>query len=158
MNRSEYMKAYREKNKEKIAAYTKAWEDINRISRRLTKKVADKKWRTKHHDAVLVNNRTPKRRFSTAKTDAKRRELSFELTFDFWWREVQKTCYYCRDILGKRSETTVGLDRLDNNKGYIEGNVVSCCAFCNLTKGDRLTSEETMVMINSLLNFRQKNT
>ena len=38
-------------------------------------------------------------------------------------------CWYCGDkIVG------TGIDRLDNEKGYVNGNLVSCCKVCNFMK------------------------
>lgn len=34
-----------------------------------------------------------------------------------------------------------GIDRVDNNKGYVEGNCVSCCFYCNSYKSDRLVKD-----------------
>ena len=39
-------------------------------------------------------------------------------------------CYYC----GKLGPS--GIDRIDNNIGYIENNCVPCCKHCNYVKGD----------------------
>lgn len=44
-------------------------------------------------------------------------------------------CFYC----GKPSDQTKykegsGIDRIDNSKGYIEGNCVSCCFFVTRVK------------------------
>ncbi len=43
---------------------------------------------------------------------------------------------------------------LDSNKGYESGNVVSCCQKCNTAKGDWLTSEETKVVAEAAIEFR----
>ena len=40
-----------------------------------------------------------------------------------------------------------GMDRLDNSKGYVEGNVVSCCYDCNTARFDNFTFEE---MVNEI--------
>ena len=57
-------------------------------------------------------------------------------------------CYYCnRPPSNVRTRTSgvkvtyQGLDRIDNEKGYIKDNVVPCCKHCNAFKLDR-TQEE----------------
>lgn len=154
IDRTEYMIQYRTKNKEKILAYHQAYEATHKSDRRLQKKIASKIYREKKMKEIKERNRTPKRRFQQSKYDAKKRGILFSLPFESWQAEVNKTCHYCRDLLGKRSETSVGLDRLDNNKGYIEGNVVSSCIICNKIKLDKFTEEETRVMVNALITFR----
>jgi len=49
-----------------------------------------------------------------------------------------------------------GIDRVDNNKGYIESNVVSCCATCNFAK-NILSKEDFLNWINRLISFRTQN-
>jgi len=44
---------------------------------------------------------------------------------------INRPCFYC----GQKNDTK-GLDRVDNNKGYLIENVVSCCQQCNLMKRD----------------------
>lgn len=34
-----------------------------------------------------------------------------------------------------------GIDRIDSSKGYEDGNVQSCCKFCNYAKNDRTDNE-----------------
>lgn len=91
---------------------------------------------------------TPKGRFTTYKGSARNKGLPFELTLEdhftpgapntFW----QKPCTYCNDKI-----ETIGLDRIDNDKGYTIDNVVSCCGDCNLTRGNRWTYEEMETII-----------
>lgn len=126
------------------------------VAERKAKKAArDKAYRDNNSEKIAAKKRSFEKRYSTAITDAARRGIEFKLSFEYWKQEVQKTCVYCRDQLGKRSETTVGLDRLDNTKGYEEGNVASCCETCNKIKLNVFSFEETMVMVNALLAFRQ---
>lgn len=42
------------------------------------------------------------------------------------------------------SDTVVnhnGIDRIDSNDGYVQGNVVPCCKYCNMAKMDRTQDE-----------------
>ena len=48
----------------------------------------------------------------------------------------QKPCYYCGSII-----ETVGVDRVDNNKGYTLDNVVPCCSKCNYMKNSNTEKE-----------------
>jgi hypothetical protein len=148
--RKAYMKQYRQANKDKIKASTAQW----RADHKESWAAINKRSRQKNRESILEFNRTPERRFNTARYDAKRRELPFELTFDFWWAEVQKPCHYCQDQLGKRSETTVGLDRMNNALGYLPDNVCSCCDFCNSLKQHLLTPEETHAAVKAILGVR----
>jgi hypothetical protein len=45
---------------------------------------------------------------------------------EFW----DAPCHYC----GGEVEQRLGLDRIENDKGYIPGNVVQCCLTCNHMK------------------------
>lgn len=63
------------------------------------------------------------------KSHAKQRELSFELTFEQFKLFKGKHCVYCGDVLQR-----VGIDRVDNNIGYVLSNCVPCCTVCNRMK------------------------
>lgn len=43
-----------------------------------------------------------------------------------------KKCFYC-DLQGTMM-APIGIDRLDSERGYVVGNVVSCCSTCNYMK------------------------
>ena len=36
---------------------------------------------------------------------------------------------------------TNGIDRVDNDKGYVRGNIVPCCTNCNIAKNTFLITE-----------------
>lgn len=44
---------------------------------------------------------------------------------------TSKPCFYCQLPLGK---TGIGLDRIDNARGYVDGNVLPCCTLCNYVR------------------------
>lgn len=50
---------------------------------------------------------------------------------------IEMPCTYC----GTTDEGR-GLDRIDNSRAHVKGNVLSCCRDCNMARGDRLTVEE----------------
>lgn len=64
------------------------------------------------------------------RSDAHRRSRNYEfqLTFEFFAQLINSACNFC----GK--ENCRGVDRLDNNVGYINSNVVPCCKRCNEMK------------------------
>jgi hypothetical protein len=72
-------------------------------------------------------------------SNANKRNLTFELP-DTQMEELLKgKCHYCGFSLEEvrsdlREFAFLGIDRLDNTKGYIAGNVVTCCKICNHTK------------------------
>ena len=53
-------------------------------------------------------------------------------------------CIYCGSVEGLR------LGKIDDEKGYAEGNTIMACRKCNTLRGDRYTVEE-MKMIFPLL-------
>lgn len=79
----------------------------------------------------------------------KRQGLEFELTEEQFFKLTQKDCHYCgskpSNIYKPQGNnggyTYNGLDRVDNTKGYVIGNVVSCCQICNSAKS-KLTLPE----------------
>ena len=63
------------------------------------------------------------------KTSAAQRGLEFALSKEECFSLFDDFCFYCGD-----REERMGIDRIDNTKGYIIDNVVPCCKKCNLMK------------------------
>lgn len=79
---------------------------------------------------------------------SKARNIEFSLSLEDTYLMFSQPCYYCnRPPSNVRTRTSgvkvtyQGLDRIDNEKGYIKDNVVPCCKHCNAFKLDR-TQEE----------------
>jgi len=81
--------------------------------------------------SILAKSKTPSAKYGDYRGDSKRRGrgLEFSITKDEFMLFWQKPCFYCGDDI-----KTVGLDRVDNAKGYVLGNIVPCCTTCNLAK------------------------
>jgi len=81
------------------------------------------------------------------KQGARRRGYVFEISKDEFLRICKLNCFYCGSppSMKRKSRTKGkvpeflynGMDRHDNNLGYVAGNVVPCCTFCNRVKLDR---------------------
>ena len=78
----------------------------------------------------------PTQRYSLYRHGAKRRKIEFELTKEQFVEFWGKDCTYCGDQVDG-----IGLDRVDNSKGYTVDNVVPCCGECNRFKWG-MTGEE----------------
>ena len=89
--------------------------------------------------------RTIKRRYSVLKKSAKKKQIYLDITFEQYSEVWSATCMYCGYMLGEAGH---GLDRKSNDKqvGYTLSNVVPCCGWCNMIKGDRLSYEEMCLL------------
>lgn len=76
---------------------------------------------------------------------ASRRNIKFSISFEEFKSFLNKPCFYCGTITN-----VINLDRIDNSKGYIENNLLSCCKICNSGKGI-LKFEEWIEHINSIV-------
>lgn len=67
----------------------------------------------------------------------------FELTEQQFMEVASSNCMYCGapPKHGAYNVVCNGIDRIDNDKGYIPGNVGACCTWCNYMKGKH-TKEE----------------
>jgi len=91
---------------------------------------------------------------------ARRRGLVWALTDEDFDRITAQPCHYCgcppsaRSVRAQgRSEFTYnGIDRVDNELGYIPDNVLPCCKICNNAKKD-LPFEDFMAWIARLTEY-----
>jgi hypothetical protein len=100
--------------------------------------------------------------FNSYRRNARNCRREFALTFNQFKELVNSPCIYCGTIDIKRQnrgdrraginkefytkEEVNGIDRIDNEKGYVEGNVAPCCKACNFMKRD-LNKEEWLSQI-----------
>ena len=70
-------------------------------------------------------------RYNIYKKNAKKRNLTFNLSKEDFFSLISQPCYYCGDF-----EKYSGIDRKDSSKGYEIKNCVPCCEYCNKMKLD----------------------
>lgn len=81
------------------------------------------------------------------KNRSKSRGLAVEISKDDVLSMMEQECFYCglppSNISTRygRKVAYSGIDRMNNSKGYIKGNVVACCKACNVAKNYYSTEE-----------------
>lgn len=109
-----YRKEYYQKNKDREKYNAKLYRKIKPNVR----KSSDDKY-----------GKSVKGRLTNYKASAKIRNREFTLDLKYFIDNWNKNCYYCGDKING-----IGIDRKDNNIGYIKENVVLCCEMCNRMK------------------------
>jgi hypothetical protein len=102
---------------------------------------------------LLKYRLSPKGRFNAAKTRRTKAGHEFTVAFKEYCELIMQPCEYCGGQLNKQG---LGLDRIDNSKGYIPGNVVPCCKNCNIMKNSFLSYEEMKIAMNAVNCYRMK--
>jgi hypothetical protein len=80
---------------------------------------------------------------------SKKRNIDFKISNKLFNSLIIKPCFYCNYY---KENEIIGIDRIDNNKGYVEENVVSCCEICNSLKGSQ-HPQEFIDKIKSIYNY-----
>ena len=102
------------------------------------------------------------------KRRARERNLDFSLTKNEFEKITQKNCHYCGAQPFNKTKWSYadtflynGVDRIDSDNGYVLGNVLPCCKYCNFLKG-RMDYKEFMLQVQKIykhqLSLRAPNT
>lgn len=124
-------KEYRERNKEKLIKLSSNYYLKHRDVLLARQKIYTKNNKEKIKKYRQKIKYTFNHKYTQLKSLAKRRKIDWDLTkkqFAIFWK---KSCVYCGEEI-----IAIGLDRVDNKKGYIYGNVVPCCTMCNTWKSN----------------------
>ena len=104
--------------------------------------------RTPEGRAQIFRRNRSSGKYSASKSLAIKRGYVWELSRDDYYNIIRcNACIYDGEAL---PPTGSGLDRKDNNVGYVLDNVVPCCTRCNTIKSDYWSYEE-MLEIGSLM-------
>ena len=84
--------------------------------------------------------------------------------FAEWFSKQDKICFYCflpESMLPLRGFSHRGtfrltIDRIDNSRGYIAGNIVLACSRCNMTKSDFFSLEEMKIIAKKFITPKWK--
>ena len=91
----------------------------------------------------------------------KRDQREFKLTYSHCLKLFKNNCHYCNSKpsnvikIGQRVITYQGIDRMEQNIGYLETNVVPCCKNCNYAK-NILNYNEFIDLITRIYNNVQR--
>jgi hypothetical protein len=104
--------------------------------------------------------------YSTYKYGAKRRKLEFLISLDKVKSLIFENCFYCgsepnsfrksQRILKTNQPPPLvynGIDRINNDIGYTETNVVPCCIICNRAKRE-MSYENFLLWLDRVVAFR----
>lgn len=105
--------------------------------------------------------------FKRVKSDAARAGREFTLPFEWFKHMIHAPCHYCGavdrnsiNVASKRPGVWLvkdfrynGLDRLENEVGYVIQNCVPCCVICNRAKNS-MVYQEFIEWINSMIHYR----
>lgn len=147
IKQKEWKRNYRQKRYAKDAVYRK--DCCARVlayykKHRDKKRKKDKKYYYAHKAQALAkskrrNENCPdKSRYAKYVGSAKKRKLEFTLSFEQFAQLTNSGCFYCGLPPSK------GVDRINNQEGYIPSNSAPCCSKCNYMKG-KLTKEEFLI-------------
>jgi len=102
--------------------------------------------------------------FSNYKSKAKYRKIEFKLTKKQFRVLTSQRCHYCGQkptqvynrIFHRNNGNYLynGIDRVNNNEGYIVSNCVPCCKHCNMAK-NKFTVEEFKDWIKQSYNYME---
>ena len=98
-----------------------------------------------------VRQKRPDVMYKRYQIDAKRRNILFQIEKEFAISLYLSSCCYC----GASPCPVNGIDRVDNNKGYVVDNCVSCCNRCNEVKSN-YSLEETMEHVKKMIQHQLK--
>lgn len=77
--------------------------------------------------------------YSRYKTQANERGYDFQIGMELFISLIEGNCWYCGSPPSNKTKRSPeyrysGIDRVDNEKQYVFGNVVTCCRACNVSK------------------------
>lgn len=128
-----YDAEWRNKNREKCRESSRRFYARNKEKERNRSLLKNRKSRKENPELWREYDRKkskePRGIFNYYKKNARRRGISFDMSFEEFNELIGKKCVYC----GKKSR---GVDRVKNEYGYCIGNVVACCKVCNHMKRD----------------------
>ena len=108
----------------------------------------------KNNERKKLDRRNPAKLAQTIITDCKGSDVKHnrenDLTKEFVENMILLGCMYCGE-----TELRITLDRIDNSKGHLEGNVVPACIRCNYARGS-MPIEAWECLIPGLTEAREK--
>jgi len=116
-----------------------------------------KTWEHKSADEKSLNEV-----YHRYKENARYRCLEFNINLELFKNLISQNCYYCDSLPSNNAKRKhyydfkySGLDRIDNNIGYLESNIIPCCKNCNYFKG-KLGKQEFLEHIEKISQWQKE--
>lgn len=127
---SEYRKTHREQGNER----QRRWRAQNKELNLRQQRAARSKNPEKYREITKRFRNSVKGRFQTYRESARRRRYDFTLSMSLFAELIGACCHYCHGKGG-------GIDRVNNDIGYVPSNCLPCCQICNRMKRDQTFQE-----------------
>lgn len=155
-DRKQYMKEYREKNKERINKRAKEYYNKNQEKMNEKAKKYSRLHRERCYQSGLewIQKNPEKNMLLRSKASAKKRGIEFTIALSDI--QIPEMCpYLAIPLTNQRGEgkvlSNISLDRIDNSKGYIPGNVQVISSLANTMKNSA-SLEELETFCKNVLN------
>ncbi len=185
MDKKQYQKEYRLKNKEKLRIYRKEYWEKNKDKLKIENRIRGKKWYQENKERRLKKAKEwaqkPENRKKMVKYVQKYVRKNKEKVADYnkkfnqtlegkyrlikfrhieRWNDQVMTIKEFTKIIEKPCKycgenSRYGIDRIDNEKGYTKENSVSCCKLCNFMK-KALTQKDFLNHIKKIYEWNEK--
>lgn len=134
-------------NKDSILKKRKERRSLRTKDEKTKDSIYHKKYREMNKDLIKEKRSNVEYRYSQYKSSANRRGYKFELSIHEFDSITKSLCEYCGINSG-------GIDRVNNQIGYIKSNVVPCCEMCNKMKW-RWDKDEFIRHVNLIANHNK---
>jgi len=109
-----------------------------------------KKEQTKKDNKPIISDVEVAKKLINIHSSAQSRNLEFNLTFEFVKKLLEyTTCFYTNVTFTEDGSNARSFDRVDNEKGYVVGNVVACTVDIN-GKKNNLSIDEIVCLYKKL--------
>lgn len=138
IHRKKWDDKYRNENREKCRKASRLHysKNIEEQRERSMKKYRKERIENSDHARQRARNwsKTPRGIFNAYKKNSRKRGIVFEVSREDFVSLIGSNCAYC-------GSESFGVDRVNNDLGYIYGNILPCCAKCNHMKRDFTAKE-----------------
>jgi len=145
------------------------WHKRYHIENRDRENAVNERWRQnnleRRKEMTRIYNNSSNGIYQKLKSRSKRKNRVCTITKDSfvkWHKSVGRVCEYCGythdelvkfDVRYSKRAKRLTIDRKDNDKGYIDGNLVIACGYCNEIKSN-FFSYEDMKQIGKIIHDR----
>jgi hypothetical protein len=126
--------------------------DVDTLELESVKKPVEVKKETKHQ----IPDIEVAKKLVNIHSSAQSRNLEFDLSFEYVKKLLEyNTCFYTNVQFTEDGPNARSFDRVDNDKGYVIGNVVACTTDIN-GKKNNLTIDEIICLYKKLGHLKNK--